>query len=101
MSTRKPKAASPAETYIVRAARGYQRPDGGVVWSGMLYLGDCQVAAFHNDGNGGCVSWQVRAPSLFAEFKAAAVKRYPQDRFEQEDTYVGELWDAAFAKAAA
>lgn len=101
MAKRNTKAAPAATGYVVRAARGHQRPDGGVVWSGMLYRGDDQVAAFHNDGNGGCVSWQPRNAALLAEFKAAAVKRFPQDRFEQEDIYVGELWDAAALRGAA
>jgi hypothetical protein len=82
---------------VVRAARGHQRADGSVVWSGVLFVRDCPTANFSNDGNGGCNKWQVRAPALFEEFKALAVQVRPE-RFEQEDNLVGELWDAAMLK---
>ncbi len=87
--------------FVVRAARGFQRPDGGIAFSGMLYKGDNQVAEFHNDGNGGCVDWRPRSDSLFAEFKKAAVAKFPEFKFEHADHYVGELWDAAYLKKAA
>lgn len=101
MSRRKSSAATAAPAFVVRAARGHQRPDGGVVFSGMIYRGDDQVASFHNDGNGGCNSYQIRNVELFAAFKAAAVAQFADANFEQEDLLAGQLWDVAFLKAAA
>lgn len=83
---------------IVRAANGYQRPDGGVVFSGVLFIHDVPAANFHNDGNGGCNAWTIRAPQLFEQFKALAVSLHPAVRFEQEDLLVGALWDEAFMR---
>lgn len=100
MSKRKAKT-SPAPEFVVRAARGYQRPDGGVVFSGMIYLGDDQVASFHNDGHGGCNSYQIRNFNLFVQFKAAAIAAFPTNQFEQEDLLAGQLWDTAYLKGAA
>lgn len=92
-----------SEQFVVRAARGLQRSDGGIVWRGMLWLGDQPIAAFFNAGDGGCVTWRVYANSdeAFGKFKALAAERFPELRYEQEDHLVGELWDAAFQKAAA
>jgi hypothetical protein len=101
MKARKAAAAVAAPAFVVRAARGYQRPDGGVVFSGMIYRGDEQVTSFHNEGNGGCNSYQIRNFELFAEFKAAAVAEFPASKFEQEDLLAGQLWDAAYLKGAA
>lgn len=90
-----------AVPFIVRAARGSMRLDGGVMFSGMLYKGDDQVAEFHNDGNGGCVDWRPRNAALLEEFKAAALEKFPSLQFEHADHYVGELWDAAILRTAA
>lgn len=80
---------------VVRAARGYERPDGGVVWSGVLWIRETPAANFHNDGNGGCNHWDVRDHALFNAFKALADKEHPEVQFERADWLVGRLWDAA------
>lgn len=87
--------------FVVRAARGHMTSNGGAAYSGMLYKGDVQVASFGNAGNGGCTDWNVRDAQLFAEFKAEAVAKFVTVKFEHEDWYVGELWDAAYLKASA
>lgn len=86
---------------IVRAARGFARADGGIAFSGMLWVRDQPIASFHNDGNGGCCEWAVRNREAFAEFEALAKTLNPSIHFEQADHVAGQLWDAAFLKAAA
>ncbi len=103
MSASKRKTVDAALTLadcIVRAARGHQRTDGGVAWSGMLFIRDCPAASFSNDGNGGCCNWQVRAPQLFREFEALAKATTPV-AFEHADHLVGSLWDVAYSKPSA
>jgi hypothetical protein len=80
---------------VVRAARGHETRDG-IAFSGVLWIRDIPVAEFRNDGRGGCHIWRVRDAGLFAEFEALAKTEYPHDRFEQADTFVGDLWDIAF-----
>lgn len=103
ITTRKKRARKSSTTqtsaltlasFVVRAARGHQKKDGGVVWSGVLWCGDVAVAEFRNEGDGGCNIWRVRDERLFEEFKAAA-KREREENFEQEDHAVGALWDFA------
>lgn len=85
---------------VVRAARGHQTHDGGIAFSGMLWIRDRPVASFSNDGNGGCNRWSIRDRAAFEEFKALA-RSVRAERFEQEDHLVGELWDAATLRGAA
>lgn len=94
-STSAPTGALTRADLVVRAARGHQRPDGGVVWSGMLYRGDTQVAAFHNEGHGGCCTYTIRDRALFKECEELAKREFPEHSFEQLDDLVGALWDAA------
>jgi len=93
-NTQRKAATLTIADFAVRAARGHQNKDGGIVWSGVLWLGDVPVANFRNDGDGGCNVWTVRDARLFEEFKAAA-KREREENFEQEDHAVGALWDFA------
>lgn len=95
---RAPERALTLSDFVVRAARGYERPDGGIVWSGMLFVRDVPVASFHNDGNGGCCTWNARQPMLLDEATAFAKKQFPDLQFEQLDHLVGQLWDAAMSK---
>ncbi len=89
---------------IVRAARGHERTDGGIAFSGVLWIRDIPVAEFNNDGNGGCTTFRIRdndyARSSFEEFKTLARRLHPNDSFEQECIAVGDLWDVAFMRGA-
>lgn len=93
-----PEGALTRADMVVRAARGHERPDGGIVWSGMLWVRDMPIASFRNDGRGGCCSWDVKDRAAFAEFEAFAVAEFPDKNFEQADWLVGQLWDEAFTK---
>lgn len=83
---------------VVRAARGHQKPDGGIVFSGMLWVWDMPIASFHNSGDGGCHDWDVKHPAAFEKFEAFARAEFPTLKFEQADWLVGQLWDEAFSK---
>lgn len=94
-------AAAPTLTLaqcVARAVDGRQRKDGGIAWRGVLWVRDEPIANFRNDGEGGCVEWTIRNREAFEEFKALAVREFPQHRFEQADHLVGTLWDAAILK---
>lgn len=101
-SSSKPKAAHVEAALtladcIVRAARGHARADGGIAFSGMLFIRDCPAASFRNEGKGGCTVFQVRDRFQFAEFDALA-KAIRSENFEQAENLVGELWDAAYLR---
>lgn len=85
---------------VVRAARGHERADGMIVWSGALWIRDQPAGSFLNDGNGGCLRWDVRADQrpLFEEFEALAKREHPQNR-EAADWMAGHLWDQAWTNA--
>lgn len=84
--------------FIVCAARGVMLKNGGVKFSGRLFVRDCPVAFFSNEGNGGCNSWTVSAPTLFGDAEEFAKRHLPDLKFEQLDHLVGELWDAAIMR---
>lgn len=100
-AARKKKPAPVVSQWIVRAARGHEKSDGMVAWSGVLWHGDIPVADFDNDGRGGCCTWNVRDAALFADFKALADKEHPEIRYEREDWLAGKLWDAAVMRTGA
>ena len=104
MSARKMKAAHVEAALtladcVVRAARGYERADGGIAFSGNLFVRDVPVATFSNDGNGGATMFKVKVPALFAEFKNFAKASRPDFNFEHAENLVGELWDAAVMRS--
>lgn len=103
MSRAKKTAQTSAPAFVVRAARGHMIRPGSVAFSGTLWKGDEMIGEFRNYGDGGCNVWKVYAgqAALFEEFKAAAVREFPDSQFEHEDHLVGKLWDAAMLKAAA
>ncbi len=85
---------------IVRAARGRMRPDGGIEFSGALWVRDCPAGSFRNDGRGGCCTWTIRPEQqrLFDEFAAFANLTHP-DLIESADWLAGLLWDEAMLRA--
>lgn len=80
---------------VVRAARGRELADGGIAFSGMLWVWDMPIASFRNEGRGGCCTWDVKNADAFAKFEAFAVAEFPALKFEQADHLAGQLWDAA------
>ncbi len=90
---------------VVRAARGHMLPNGGVAFSGVLWLRDIPVANFHNHGDGGCNTYALReAPycaAAFQEFKTLAASIDRESGFEQEDHVIGRLWDVAYTRGVA
>lgn len=96
------KISTTPPQFVVRAADGFEIAPGQIAWRGRLWFGDVPVAAFSNDGNGGCCTWVVcpGQQDVMDVFTAQAKKDHP-GMLEAADWAVGLLWDTAMRKRVA
>lgn len=99
-----PEGALTRADLVVREARGRERMNGGIEFSGVLYVRNVRLVAFENDGDGGCNVYRLLAPTseaaraMMYEVEAFAKRELPTVRYEQLDTLIGALWDEAIMR---